>query len=119
MLGEVGGQGLWPRENVELHAAGFRRLLHAAGMLDAAPATPGFVSEVLGQEAWLRASATGYWHPAVAVGDRVAAGADLGEVQDAFGGVLERSVAPIDGVVLFLVTSLAMNAGDPLLALGA
>jgi len=25
-------------------------------------------------------------------------------------------VAPIDGVVIFLVTSLAMNAGDPLLA---
>jgi hypothetical protein len=41
----------------------------------------------------------------------------VGEVQDAFGAVLERPVAPMDGVVIFLVTSLAMNAGDPLLAL--
>jgi hypothetical protein len=40
-------------------------------------------------------------------------------VRDAFGKVLERPAAPIDGVVIFLVTSLAMNAGDPLLALAA
>ena len=116
ILGEVGGQGLWPRENVELHAAGFRRLLGAAGLIDDAPASPAFTSEVLEHEAWMRASASGYWHPAVAVGEPVSAGAVVGEVQDAFGVVLERPTAPIDGVVIFLVSSLAMNAGDPLLA---
>ncbi len=117
VLGEVGGQGLWPRENVELHAAGFRRLLRAAGLIDEAPETPAFASEVLEHEAWMRASTSGYWHPRVAVGDRVTAGTAVGEVQDAFGGVLERPTAPIDGVVIFLVSSLAMNAGDPLLAI--
>jgi hypothetical protein len=40
-------------------------------------------------------------------------------VQDAFGAPLEVVTASAGGVVLFLVTSLAMNAGDPLLALGA
>ena len=65
----------------------------------------------------MRASATGYWHPSVGVGDQVAKGAVVGEVRDAFGQVLEAPVATIDGVVIFLVTSLAMNAGDPLLAL--
>ena len=49
-------------------------------------------------------------------GTRVVAGDPLGEVRDAFGVALERPVAPIDGIVLFLVSSLAMNAGDPLLA---
>jgi predicted deacylase len=117
VLGEVGGQGLWPRDDVELHGAGLRRLLHAAGMLEDAPATPGHISEILREEAWLRSTTTGYWHPAVGVGDRVATGTVLGEVRDAFGVVLERPVAPIDGLVLFLVSSLAMNAGDPLLAL--
>jgi uncharacterized protein len=117
VLGEVGGQGRWPREDVELHAAGFRRLLRAAGLVDEAPDSPGFATETLGQEAWMRASTTGYWHPAVEVGGRVAAGAVVGEVQDAFGVVLERPVAPIEGLVIFLVSSLAMNAGDPLLAL--
>jgi uncharacterized protein len=116
VLGEVGGQGRWPRADVDLHAAGFQRLLKAAGLIDDAPATPGFETQVLGNEAWMRASATGYWHPAVEVGAAVKAGDAVGEVQDAFGVALERPVAPIDGVVIFLVTSLAMNAGDPLLA---
>ena len=118
VLGEVGGQGRWPREDVELHAAGFRRLLRAAGLVDEAPASPAHATEILRQEAWMRASTTGYWHPSVEVGEHVAAGSVVGEVQDAFGGVLERPTASIDGVVIFLVSSLAMNAGDPLLALG-
>jgi uncharacterized protein len=118
VLGEVGGQGLWPKEDVALHAAGFRRVLRAAGLIDAAPTTPGHRTEVLPRNVWMRATTTGYWHPAVAVGDRVAAGAAVGEVQDAFGNVLERPAAPIDGVVMFLVSTLAMNADDPLLALG-
>ena len=65
----------------------------------------------------MRAAMTGYWHPTVEVGQRVDRGTVVGEVQDAFGAVLERPTAPQDGVVIFLVTSLAMNAGDPLLAL--
>ena len=117
VLGEVGGQGLWPKEHVALHAAGFTRVLRAAGLVDDAPATPAHRTESLPTEAWMRATTPGYWHPAVAVGDRVAAGVVVGEVQDAFGTVLERPSASMDGVVIFLVSSLAMNAGDPLLAL--
>ena len=117
VLAEVGGQGRWPAEDVALHAAGLRRWLRAAGVIADAPSEPSHVTEVLPTEAWMRATATGYWHPGVSVGQRVAAGSVVGEVQDAFGTVLERPEAPIDGVVIFLVTSLAMNAGDPLLAL--
>jgi predicted deacylase len=117
VLAEVGGQGRWPAEDVALHAAGFRRLLRAAGLVDDAPDEPRHATTTLPQEAWMRATTTGYWHPALEVGDRVTAGTVVGEVQDAFGTVLERPAAPIDGVVIFLVSSLAMNAGDPLLAL--
>jgi predicted deacylase len=117
VLAEVGGQGRWPAEDVALHAAGFRRLLRAAGVIAEAPAEPRHRTRVLPHEAWMRATTTGYWHPSIEVGDEVAVGGMVGEVQDAFGSVLERPVAPIDGVVIFLVTSLTMNAGDPLLAL--
>jgi len=117
ILGEVGGQGRWPAEDVALHAAGFRRLLKAASVIDDAPDSPRFETEVLHTEAWMRSTTTGYWHPAVAVGDRVTAGSLVGTVLDPFGRTLESPVAPMDGVVIFLVTSLAMNAGDPLLAL--
>ena len=117
VLGEVGGQGRWPAEDVELHAAGFRRVLRTAGLIDEAPDAPRHATELLPAEAWMRASASGYWHPAVVVGQRVASGDPIGEVQNAFGTVLERPTATIDGIVIFLVSSLAMNAGDPLLAL--
>ena len=40
VLGEVGGQGRWPMEDVALHAAGFRRVLQAGGLIDAAPGRP-------------------------------------------------------------------------------
>ncbi len=117
VLAEVGGQGRWPAEDVALHAAGLRRWLRAAGILAHAPDEPRHATEILPTEAWMRAGTTGYWHPAVEVGQRVAGGTIVGEVRDAFGAVHERPKAPIDGVVIFLVTSLAMNAGDPLLAL--
>ena len=117
VLAEVGGQGRWPAEDVALHAAGFRRLLRAAGLVDEAPENPRHVTEVLRTEAWMRATKAGYWHPSVEVGMRVAKDTVVGEVRDAFGSVLERAIAPVDGVVIFLVTSLAMNEGDPLLAL--
>ena len=117
VLAEVGGQGRWPADDVALHAAGLRRWLRAAGVLADAPDEPRYPTQVLATEAWMRAATTGYWHPSLTVGQRVTAGMVVGEVRDAFGDVLERPAAPIDGVVIFLVTSLAMKAGDPLLAL--
>lgn len=120
VLGEVGGLGQWPEADVARHAAGLRRALVAAGVLAPGQATgpAGVSSQLLTQEAWLRSEVTGYWQPLVAVGAAVAAGQLLGEVRDAFGAILQSVPAPIDGVVLFLVTSLAMNSGDPLLAIG-
>src|SRR3954447_4504476 len=66
VLGEVGGQGRWPKEDVELHAAGLRRVLRAAGLLEDAPAEPPLDTEILPTEAWMRATTSGYRHPAVA-----------------------------------------------------
>jgi hypothetical protein len=33
--------------------------------------------------------------------------------------VLQTAISPADGIVLFIVTSLAIHQGDPLLAVGA
>ena len=119
LLSEVGGQGLWPEADVDRHAAGLRRTLAVLGLRDGSGDPPAGPQRLLGEDIWLRSGATGFWHPSVAVGDTVRAGQQVGEVQDAFGAPLEIVTASVDGVVLFLVTSLAMNGGDPLLALGA
>ncbi len=118
VLGEVGGQGRWPVADVDLHAAGLRRALVAAGLLADAGDGPRRASRRLARDVWLRSQASGCFHPAVEVGAAVSAGQYLGEVQDMFGQPLQRVEAPIGGIVLFLVTSLAMNTGDPLLAIG-
>ena len=117
VLGEVGGQGRWPETDVALHEAGLRRALRAAGLIDDAPDEPRRTTRRLGMDVWLRADASGCWMPGVEVGQAVEAGQRVGEVQDPFGRILQVVEAPIGGVVLFIVTSLAMNAGDPLLAI--
>ena len=91
VLAEVGGQGRWPVEDVALHAAGLRRWLRAAGVLADAPDEPRHATEVLPTEAWMRATVTGYWHPAVAVGQRLIAGSVRGRGP---GRVRERAGAP-------------------------
>ena len=116
VLGEVGGQGRWPAEDVALHAAGLRRVLRSLGMVDEAPDKPRRPTVRLDREAWLRSQVDGCWEPSVDVGDHVAEGQVVGTVRDVFGAPLQVVTSPLDGVVLFLVTSLAMNAGDPLLA---
>jgi predicted deacylase len=119
ILTEAGGQGIWTAEHVALHVQGLGRLLRYLGMMSG-PAHAQLPSTLLDRFLWLRSEAgPAFWYPAVAVGDMVREGQELGQVLDYEGNVLQRAVSPADGIVLFLVTSLAINKGDPLLAVGA
>jgi hypothetical protein len=53
------------------------------------------------------------------VNEAVTEGQELGVVKDWEGRVLQRASAEADGRVLFIVSSLAINKTDPLLAVGA
>ena len=46
-------------------------------------------------------------------------GQKLGELRDYFGETIEQITAPSAGVVLYRVTSLAVDPGDPLVGIGA
>ncbi len=118
LLAEAGGQGIWTEETAGLLHTGLLRVMAHLGMIDplSAPAEP---SRVLKRWEWLRSTADGLFYPGVRVGEHVSAEQDLGRVADLTGNTLQALHAPMDGTVLFLVTSLAMNAGDPLLAVGA
>jgi predicted deacylase len=119
VVGEVGGQGLWPADNVARHADGLRRALGAVGLRSSAGDPPAPDMRRVDSNIWLRSDFFGFWHVAVRPGDAVRAGQPVGEVQDPFGTVLQAVTAPADGTVLFIVSSLAINAGDPLLAIVA
>jgi predicted deacylase len=50
--------------------------------------------------------------------ETVKKGQKLGEIRDYFGDVKSEYFADLDGIVLYLVTSLAITDNDPLAAIG-
>jgi uncharacterized protein len=118
ILAESGGQGIWTPEDVRWHANGLTRLMRHLAMIAGGPPEPAPVT-LLERFLWLRSDHAGFWYPAVAVNEAVQAGQNLGCVKDCEGTVLQTAASPADGVVLFIVSSLAINKTDPLLAVGA
>lgn len=118
ILAESGGQGIWTPEDVALHTDGLQRLMCYLDMLPGGAAQP-VPFTLLEQFLWLRSDHAGFWYPAIAVNEKVKAGQNLGCVKDCEGRVLQTAISPADGVVLFIVSSLAINQTDPLLAVGA
>jgi uncharacterized protein len=119
VLIEVGGQGVWTEEEVEYHRESVYRVLRELGVLEGPKPDVNPDQRAYDTFAWLRSEHDGLFHPTVKVGEYVREGQRLGHVTDYFGTVLETADAPVGGEIVFLVTSLAMNAGDPLLAVGA
>jgi predicted deacylase len=118
ILAEIGGQGVWSEELVQAHKEGAMRVLRYLDVL------PGEKPQRGGQRvyetfAWMRSDSDGLFLPEVGIGDTVTEGQPIGRVVDYFGNELQRFNAVAGGEIVFLVTSLAMNAGDPLLAIGA
>jgi predicted deacylase len=118
ILTEAGGQGIWRPLDVKWHVGGLNRLMRHLGMLAGPKPRPAATRE-FAQSFWLRSEHEGYWYPAVSVGEVVRQGQMLGHVADFQGKVLQPVASPADGVVLFLVSSLSINPGDPLLSVGA
>lgn len=118
VLAEIGGQGLWSATEVQEMLHGLQRALaHLGAISTNAPPPP--KARVLEEMAWLRSDHDGLFYPSCAVGDEVQTGQNLGVVRDYLGNDVQIATAPVSGTVLFLVTTLAMNAGDPLLSVGA
>jgi len=117
LLAEAGGQGIWDEASVALLQRGVLRVMRALDMYDEAPAEVPEDSVMLSGWSWLRSETTGLFYPTVSIGDYVSEGQALGRIADFFGDTRQELVSPASGIVLFLVTSLAMNPGDPLMAI--
>jgi predicted deacylase len=118
ILAEAGQVGQLDDASVAIHLRGCRNVLKHLGSLpgDPEPVAP---IRLLRKFEWLFSGQTACWYPTVEIGQRVEEGQAVGVVRDYFGETLEEHRAPASGVVLFMVTSLAINEGDPLLAVGA
>jgi uncharacterized protein len=116
ILAESGGNGLWFKDDVALLEHGLHRAMQHLGMLEGSPEK--IQTRALSEFAWLRAEFEGLWYPLERLG-KLKKGQALGQITDPFGTVLQTVTAPMDGVILFSVTSLAINIGDPLYGIGA
>ncbi len=116
-LAELGQCGRWSEEEVHQYMEGIENVLRFLGTLE------GEVVENLGvqfmdQMTVLKAQHDGCWYPFKALEEEVKKGEKIGEIRDFFGQVLSEYFAETDGLLLYLVTSLAITEGDPLAAIG-
>ncbi|NNE69115.1 MAG: succinylglutamate desuccinylase [Rhodothermales bacterium] len=116
LLTEAGGQGVWNEDEVDILQSGVRRVMTEFEMYEPVD-DPGETAVELGGWEWLRSAHEGLFYPSVSVGDHVTEGQFVGRVADIFGETLQEAHAPVSGEVLFLVTSLAINDDDPLMAI--
>jgi predicted deacylase len=115
-LVEVGGAGQWSPEEADVQRTGLRRAAALAGILPVREG-PGPGLPVFEDAADVLSERTGLWFPEVAVGTPVAEGTRLGRLEDAFGDVVDEILAPVTGVLIYGLSSLAAVEGDLLASL--
>lgn len=118
IIAESGRCGLPEEDAIQRHVDGVLNIWRTLGLLtDTAPRTPE-KPRVLKKFEWLRTEHEGIFNCSVRVRDTVSAGQSLGQMTDLLGNPLEEVRSPVDGVVLFTVTSPAIKAGGLLLGVG-
>ncbi len=118
ILAEAGGLGQLDAEAVSQLRDGLTRVLVSLGMIAGPPLAERQIRQ-FNQFAWNRAEASGLWYPEKTAGDAAEAGELVGKITDPYGDLLQEVRAPGSGEILFSVRSLAIESGDPLLAVGS
>lgn len=117
IVGEVGQQGLCDEASVERHLQGLQHVMSFLGMLDP-PETPSQEPRELEGLAWSVSDVSATFHPVVSAGEQVVKAQRIGELHDLFGETIRLVEAPATGIVVFLVTALAVKEGGPLIGVG-
>lgn len=117
IIAEAGQQGILSKEQSQMLQEGVQNILILLGVLE------GNVSNIdstyLTVFEWYRSDLQCLWYPEIEIGDQVEEGQLLGQLADEFGDTIRKIYSNSSGIVLFLVSSLAINKNDPLLAVGA
>lgn len=116
-LAELGQCGRWSDEEVETYVKSTLNVLRSLEVIVGDPKMEDKV-ELLSKMAVTTANEEGCWYPTKKLEGKVKKGEKVGEIRDFFGKVLSEYKADEDGIILYLVTSLAITPGDPLFAIG-
>jgi len=116
-LAELGMCGRWSEEEVQTYMSAITNVLRYLGTLEGAVLENPKV-QFMEQMAVIKAEDDGCWYPLKKLEDWVQKGEKVGEIRDFFGNTLSAYFAEESGVLLYVVTSLAIKKGDPLAAIG-
>jgi predicted deacylase len=116
IIAEAGQQGILDPVQSKILQEGTKNVLRSIGVMAGEVST--IPTRQLNTFDWSFAEVSGLWYPNVTIGQKVGENELLGKITDEFGETVKEYYAVTVGVVLFLVTSLAINIQDPLLAIG-
>jgi predicted deacylase len=117
IIAEIGQQGICDEPSVQRHLRGLQNVMAHLGMIDPVGEPP-TAPMPMDRMVWMRTDVSATYHPTVKVGEQVTEGQAVGELRTIFGETIMELRATAGGVVIFLVTSLAVKSGDPLLGIG-
>ena len=115
---EAGAEGIPTEAMVECNVRGATRVMRYLSMV---PGPREMVEHAvwLGPTEVLWSPGTGTWHPLVRPDQYVMKGTLLGRLTTYFGEPIAEVRSPLDGVVLYMVTSPAMGEGEPIGMVGS
>ncbi|HKK77862.1 MAG TPA: M14 family metallopeptidase [Saprospiraceae bacterium] len=116
-LAELGQCGRWSEEEVEAYLRAVKNVLTYLECLEGTLVEYSGI-QFLDQMHVVKAKQEGCWYPSKKLKEEVQKGEKIGEIRDFFGKQLSSYYAPEAGRLLYLVTSLAITEGDPLVAIG-
>lgn len=118
LLIELGGRGLWNKEEVDFYKQNIINLLKFLGMLKGEIVLTEKKAYEITKAEYIDAKKSGCWYPAVGLEERVKKNQKIGVIKDVFGNVLEEVYAEYDSIILFITVSLAISAGEPIITYG-
>ncbi len=117
-LSEMGKCGLWNEQDAVKYMKGVKNVLKYLNVLHGN--YENLCEDIVYLDEYYSANAKseGCWYPCVKAGDTVKKGDKIGEIKDFFSNVICEYYAETDGVILYVVRSLAIKADDPIYAIG-
>ena len=117
IIAEAGQQGILDKELSQMLQEGVYNIFASLNIVEGDVVTGDSI--YISVFDWYRSDMKCLWYPEIAIGEQVEEGQVLGRLADEFGETIRAVHSNTSGVVLFLVSSLAINENDPLLAVGA
>ena len=115
---ELGDNARWTEEEVSLYLENIYNVLRYLKVLPGEAEKRHRDIKRITEGEYLDADYSGRWYAFVGREDSVKKGQKIGEIRDLFGNVLKEYYAEYDGVVLMVVSTLAIKEGDPIIAYG-